>query len=169
MSRGTSSGSTLRSPARAELQFAARVDGIRRADVQDAIADRRLVKTWVMRGTVHLLTSDDLWRIVAAWPARDNARSAAWLKYFKVTVKQLDAIAEAIGKVLDETPRTRAELAASVAEEIGDKELAGRLSEAPRRRGQGGQGRGGAPRGLPGSPARRVHREAARSLTATRH
>src|SRR5262245_65262300 len=92
----------------AELQFAARIDGIRRDDVRDAIADRRLVKTWAMRGTLHLLAADDLWRFVAAWPTRDGTRAPAWLKYFKVTNEQLDAVLDAIGWVLGGEPRTRA-------------------------------------------------------------
>src|SRR5262245_29300109 len=95
----------------AELQVAARVDGIRRSDVRDAIADRKVVKTWAMRGTLHLLAPDDLWLFVAAWPTRDSTRTPAWLKYFQVTPDQLDAIAVAIGEVLDGEPRTRAELA----------------------------------------------------------
>lgn len=112
----------------AELQFAARVDGIRRGDVRDAIADRRLVKTWAMRGTLHLFAPEDLWRFVAAWPVRDNTRSPAWLTYFDVTIDQLDAVADAIGDVLDETPRTRAELATEVGERVGDPELGARLT-----------------------------------------
>jgi hypothetical protein len=112
----------------AELQFAARIDGIRRSDVRDAMADRRLVKTWAMRGTLHLLAADDLWQFVAAWPTRDRTRGPAWLKYFEVTTEQLDALADAIGDVLDGEPRTRAELAEAVAERMGDPELAGRLN-----------------------------------------
>src|SRR5262245_53858891 len=112
----------------AELQFAARIDGIRRKDVQDAIADRRLVKTWAMRGTLHLLTPDDLWQFVAAWPTRNTTRSPAWLKYFKVTTAQLDAIETAIGEVLDDEPRTRTELADAVGRHMGDTTLGAQLS-----------------------------------------
>ena len=112
----------------AELQLAARVDGLRRSDVRDSIADRRLVKTWAMRGTLHLLAADDLWQFVAAWPTRDGTRGPAWLKYFKVTLEQLDAVVGAIGDVLDGTPMTRAQLASAVGERIGDAELGGRLS-----------------------------------------
>lgn len=111
----------------AELQLAARIDGLKRSDVRDAIADRRLVKTWAMRGTLHLLAADDLWRFVEAWPTRDGTRAPAWLKYFKVTLKQLDGVVGSIGAVLDGTPVTRAELAAAVGERLGDKALGARL------------------------------------------
>jgi hypothetical protein len=112
----------------AELQFAARVDGFRRSDVQDAIADRRLVKTWAMRGTLHLLAPDDLWQFVAAWPTRDSSRTPAFLKYFEVTPDQLDAIDEAVGDALDGEPRTRIELAEAVATRTGESKLGERLS-----------------------------------------
>jgi len=112
----------------AELQFAARVDDIRRSDVQDAVSDRRLVKTWAMRGTLHLLAPDDLWQFVAAWPTRDSTRTPAFLKYFEVTPAQLDAIDEAVGHALDGEPRTRTELASAVAKRTGEATLGERLS-----------------------------------------
>lgn len=111
----------------AELQFAARIDGLRRSDVRDAILDRPVVKTWAMRGTLHLLAPDDLWQFVAAWPTRDGTRAPAWLKYFKVTLEQRDAIEEAIGAVLVETPQTRAVLADAVGERLADPVLGARL------------------------------------------
>src|SRR5919112_6858944 len=51
----------------AELSIGARVDGLKRADVQKALwQDRTLVKTWAMRGTIHLFAAEDLPLIVAA-------------------------------------------------------------------------------------------------------
>src|SRR6476661_8068466 len=51
----------------AELSIGARVDGLKRADVQKALwQDRTLVKTWAMRGTIHLLAAEDLCLVVAA-------------------------------------------------------------------------------------------------------
>src|SRR5215212_9859270 len=62
--------------ASAELQLAGRVEGITRADVRDALWDRRaLVKAWTLRGTLHLHPAAELplWhaarRAVAAAPA----------------------------------------------------------------------------------------------------
>jgi hypothetical protein len=47
--------------ASAELQLAARVDGIAQGDVRDALwRDRTLVKAWTMRGTLHLHVADEL-------------------------------------------------------------------------------------------------------------
>jgi hypothetical protein len=45
----------------AELTLWARVDGLARDDVASALWDQRtLVKTWAMRGTLHLLPSSEL-------------------------------------------------------------------------------------------------------------
>src|SRR5262249_12097735 len=47
--------------ASAELQLAARVDGIVQQDVRDALwRDRMLVKAWTLRGTLHLHPADEL-------------------------------------------------------------------------------------------------------------
>ena len=45
----------------AELQLAARVEGITQADVRAALWERReLAKTWTLRGTLHLHPADEL-------------------------------------------------------------------------------------------------------------
>ena len=47
--------------ASAELSLAARIDGLTRADVQDALwRERSLVKAWTVRGTLHLHPADEL-------------------------------------------------------------------------------------------------------------
>jgi Winged helix DNA-binding domain len=51
----------------AELQVWARVNGVSRDDVRDALWEKRsLVRTWCMRGTLHLLPAEDLPTYVAA-------------------------------------------------------------------------------------------------------
>jgi len=45
----------------AELALGARVAGLTQQDVRDELWERRrLVKTWSIRGTLHLLAADDL-------------------------------------------------------------------------------------------------------------
>src|SRR5687768_674997 len=54
----------------AELQLAARVDGITQADVRDELWERRaLAKTWTLRGTLHIHPADEL----ALWTAARRA------------------------------------------------------------------------------------------------
>lgn len=60
-------------PSMAELQVWARVDGVSPDDVRDALwEERSLVRTWCMRGTLHLLTAQDLPLFVAALRQHDR-------------------------------------------------------------------------------------------------
>src|SRR5579862_8663494 len=72
----------------AELTAWARVEKLDRAAVQRALwEDRTLVKTWAMRGTLHLLQSSELpmWR-AALQTSRRFLRPQAWKKYFGITM-----------------------------------------------------------------------------------
>src|SRR3954468_5108574 len=63
-------GVHARVQASAELQLAARVDGITQQDVRDALwRNRTLVKAWTLRGTLHLHPADEL----ALWFAANRA------------------------------------------------------------------------------------------------
>ncbi|MDQ6797620.1 MAG: winged helix DNA-binding domain-containing protein [Actinomycetota bacterium] len=97
------------------------------ASVRNALwTDRTLVKTWAMRGTLHLLPADELPIWVAALRAKEQSarRGAAWERYHGITVAQLELTTAAIGQVLGVTPMTRQELGAAVASVTGDESLA---------------------------------------------
>ena len=65
----------------AELQFAARIDGLSPDDVGQGLWERRsLVKTWAMRGTLHLFSAEDFPLYAAALRTRDHWRKPAWLR-----------------------------------------------------------------------------------------
>lgn len=99
----------------AELQAAARIDGLRAADVRDALWERRsLVKVWAFRQTLHLLTADDLAEFVVAARSLERWHTPVWLRYFKLAEPEVEAIIEAIGAVLSDRPMTRAELVDAV-------------------------------------------------------
>ncbi len=108
----------------AELALWARVDRLTPGDVQAALwQDRTLVKTWAMRGTLHLLSADDLPLYVAARSAHDDRN---WLKYFTyygITEPRYEAFMAAVPQVLGSEPMTREQLATSVARHIGAPEL----------------------------------------------
>src|SRR6266487_3754479 len=64
----------------AELALGARVDGLTPRDVQSALwQERTLVKTWAMRGTLHLIAASELPLYVAA---RSLYETRNWLNYF---------------------------------------------------------------------------------------
>jgi hypothetical protein len=99
----------------AELQIAVRVDcGVE--DVRDALWKRKsLVKTWLMRGTLHLARATDLPVFTAAMGKRWIKVNNAWLKFFNVTEDEVWKLTDDIGDALDGTPKTREQVIDAVA------------------------------------------------------
>jgi hypothetical protein len=117
--------------ASAELQLAARVEGITQADVRDALWERRaLVKAWTVRGTLHLHPADELalWfaahRAVARTSSLDLAGLEEWRDPAGVLHPSLgpddaNAIRAAVWDALDGRCLLREELAEEVAKRVG--------------------------------------------------
>jgi hypothetical protein len=108
----------------AELTAHARLDGL----APDAVAralweDRTLVKTWAMRGTLHLLPTADYATYLGATNTYDHYRKPAWLRGFGITAEQRDALIETMGSALDDRILTREELAEAVVRESGREDL----------------------------------------------
>jgi Winged helix DNA-binding domain len=113
--------------ASAELALWARVAGLGRDDVREALEDERtLVKTWAMRGTLHLLAAEDLPLYVAVLGPQWDDPGGAWLRGFGVTKEQYVAILEGVPRALGARPKTREQLADKLAE-LGDPELREKL------------------------------------------
>jgi uncharacterized protein YcaQ len=108
----------------AELTLHARVDGLEREAVANALwEDRSLVKLWAMRGTLHLLPAAELDTWLGALGTYDHYLKPAWLRGFEITEEQLEQLIEAIGESLDGELRTREELGAAVARVTRSPEL----------------------------------------------
>lgn len=106
----------------AGLAFALRVTGGRVGDAARAQADRRLIRSWGMRGTLHLWAADDYPLVVAALGRRETWRRPVWFRYFNVTEAEMEALIEGIGEILgDGRPRSRAELASEIGDRLGPK------------------------------------------------
>jgi len=106
--------------ASAELALWARVEGLARDEVREALEqERSLVKTWAMRGTLHLLTASDLPLYVAVLGPRWDDPGGAWLRGFGVTKEQYVALLESIPRALGARPKTREQLADRIAELAG--------------------------------------------------
>jgi uncharacterized protein YcaQ len=112
----------------AELSLWTRIEGLKRDDVQKWLwRDRRLVKTWAMRGTLHLLSSKEyqLWQ--AGLGTYAHYLKPAWFKAFGVTKEELEAIIAAIAKALDGRTLTRDDLAERVGKITKNKEFGEKL------------------------------------------
>lgn len=99
------------------LAVRARTAGVRAADVDSALTERRtLVVSWLNRGTLHLVAAEDLWWLHELTTPQLAATSALRLAQEGVTPGLAD---RGVGVVLDELaehgPRTRGELRAALA------------------------------------------------------
>jgi hypothetical protein len=111
----------------AELQVWARVEALDRGAVQRALwEERTLVKTWAMRGTLHLLPATELplWH-AALSTSRRYVTPERWQKHVGITLDELDALTVAVGEALHDRILTREELAREIARtgspELGQK------------------------------------------------
>jgi hypothetical protein len=108
----------------AELAFWARTDGLTPADIESALwRERTLIKTWAMRGTLHLLAASDLPLYVAARSYLDNRNWPAYFAYFGFTSAQYEAFVAAVSEVLGDQPMTRQQLASALAEHTSEPKL----------------------------------------------
>jgi len=112
---GDMGGAQAQLMSAAELQIATRVD-CTVDDVRQALwTEKALVKTWLMRGTLHLARADDLPLFTAAMGKRWIHIRPSWLKFMQVTEPELWTIVDEIGAAVNGTPMTREELIAVVA------------------------------------------------------
>jgi Winged helix DNA-binding domain len=110
-----------------ELSVWARVEGLGRDDVREALEEQRtLVKTWAMRGTLHLLAADDFPLFIAVLGPQWDDPGGAWLRGFGVTKEQYDALLEGVPRALGARPKTREQLADKLGE-LGGPELREKL------------------------------------------
>jgi hypothetical protein len=109
----------------AALSLALRVKGARFDDAAAAQSERRLVRAWGMRATLHLWAADDYPLVVAALGRRETWRRPVWFRYFGISEAEMEQLIETIGEVLgDGRPRTRAALADEIGERLGPKQRA---------------------------------------------
>ena len=110
----------------AELAIAARTEGLTPGRVQEALWERReLVKTWCMRGTLHLLPARDLGIWAAGLSRRQQWRRPAWLKWFGATEEEMEQLIATIGERLDGDGMTREEVAGLAPEHLRTELLRG--------------------------------------------
>jgi hypothetical protein len=114
--------------ASAELQLAARVEGIEQADVRAALWEQRsLVKAWTIRGTLHLHRAEELslWhaarRAVAGAADRGlpSWRDPAGVVHPQLDAEEVEAVRAAVWEVLDGRCLLREELAQEVVRRVG--------------------------------------------------
>lgn len=127
---GAACGVHAQVQASAELQLAARVDGIAQADVRAALWERReLAKAWTIRGTLHLHPADELplWlaaRRAALGPAEQGLPAwpdPAGVVHPPLGAAEVAAVHTAVWDALDGRCLLRDELTEAVVERVGTR------------------------------------------------
>jgi hypothetical protein len=98
------------------LQVHNRTVGRERSDVDEAVAQRQVIRTWAMRGTLHMLAAEDVGWIVGLLGPYFAKRLAGRRHQLGLDDTTADRGRDALHTVLtNETPLTRAEVVARLA------------------------------------------------------
>jgi hypothetical protein len=103
----------------AELAVRLRRTTSRRGEVARALAEGRVIKTWAMRGTLHLLTPEEGGTYLSLIAAGRSWETPAWERYFGLSPKQIEGLRHVVRAALDGKILTREELIASVTAKRG--------------------------------------------------
>src|SRR5689334_10838298 len=114
----------------AEIGIAIRVRGATRSGVRRALwEDHTLVKTWTLRGTLHLHPAHEIGMWLAARRATRSWREGQWYADEGLSKREANRVLDAISAALDGQCLTRAEVAKSVRgilhSRIGDRITSG--------------------------------------------
>ncbi len=114
----------------AELAVRVRREASRPGEVSRALSEGRLIKTWAMRGTLHLLTPEEGGAFLSLIAAGRPWERPSWQRYFGMTTERLDLLRRAVAEALDGPPLGRDELVAAVIarrglEQVGEALLSG--------------------------------------------
>ena len=103
----------------AELAVRLRRTTSRPGEVARALADGRLVKTWAMRGTLHLLTPEEGGAFLSLMASGRTWERPSWQRYFGVSPADIQALRAAARDALDGAALTREELVAAIVAKPG--------------------------------------------------
>jgi hypothetical protein len=112
----------------AELAVRVRRRSSRAGEVARALSDGRLVKTWAMRGTLHLLTPEDAGVYLSLIASGRSWERPSWQKYFGVSPKQIEQLRSVVRDALVGRVLTREELVAAVTRRKGLRHVGEALS-----------------------------------------
>jgi hypothetical protein len=98
----------------AELAVRVRREASQQAEVSRALADGRLIKTWAMRGALHLITPEEGGAFLALMAAGRSWELPSWQRYFGMKTEHWDALRSTVGDALADGPITREGLVAAI-------------------------------------------------------
>jgi len=107
----------------AELAIRVRREASRPGEVSRALSEGRLIKTWAMRGTLHLLTPEEAGAFLSLIAAGRSWELPSWQRYFGMTSKHWDVFRPVVREALDGKVLTREELITAVTKRRGLKHV----------------------------------------------
>lgn len=99
----------------AEMAVALRQRGPKVDGVSAGLKNRSLVKTWAMRGTLHLFRSSEVANYLSVIASAKMWTRPVWQRHFGASPKEISALVEAVADILDDAPLTRDELVTQLA------------------------------------------------------
>jgi winged helix DNA-binding protein len=84
----------------AELAIRVRRQASRPGEVGRALADGRIIKTWAMRGALHLLTPENGGAYLSLMAAGRSWELPSWQRYFGMHAKHWDVLRAAVGAAI---------------------------------------------------------------------
>jgi hypothetical protein len=105
----------------AELAVRVRQAAPQSGALERAIGDGSLVKTWAMRGTLHLLPTTDAAAFLSLIASARTWEKGAWQRVYGATPQQVAALVEVVPEILAETALTREQLVSRI---VARKEFA---------------------------------------------
>lgn len=110
-------------PSAANLAVAVRQKEPDLGAVQAALDDRSLMRTWAMRGTLHLLPPDEAGAYLSLVGAARSWEKASWTKHFGPTPAEMAELVDLVGEILDDRVLTRDELVTEIGDRLGHPQL----------------------------------------------
>lgn len=110
-------------PSAAEASVAIRLAKPAGGVLDGLLTDGRAIRTWAMRGTLHVLASDEAAAYLALMAATRSWERPVWQRSF-ITTAQLAALRSIVAEALADGPKTREQLVAAVGLRSGDAALA---------------------------------------------
>jgi DNA glycosylase AlkZ-like len=111
----------------AELAIRLRRQTSRDGDVNRALGDGRLIKTWAMRGALHLLTPEEGGACLSLMAAGRSWERPSWQRYFGMQTRHWDRLRAAVREALAGPALTRDELIRAIVTERDLMHLADEL------------------------------------------
>jgi hypothetical protein len=107
----------------AEIAIRVRQANPRDGEVAQALADGRLIKTWAMRGTLHLLPADEAAVYLAVLASSRMWEAPRWERWFGLSPSQVEGLRDIVREILDGRALTREDVNAEIVTRPGYEHL----------------------------------------------